>query len=289
MKLEEVSTSNFDILQELSVFMGLSLFSSEELSKSLSGDQIPAYVEKGVIQIKSNNSLHNFYFGKNKNTKSELLNVSVNNLNFIKRLFAEYGINSRANTAVYISYYDDASNLYRTFLWCFDELESTEFQHGYLLIEFNPYINSIEAKNHFENGNINFEKKSYYEAIDCYKTAISLNANFKDAYHKLAELYIEIGDYVKSISTCIDNIELDPYDEIAHYYLGVSYLRLEMYDKAIKSFKEIIDFNPESSIAYYALGIIYNYQNEELKLNSVLYKLKEINYDLYLKLNDNIN
>ena len=67
-----------------------------------------------------------------------------------------------------------------------------------------------QAKKLYQEGNAYFEAKSYKEAVDVYKKAIELAAQFAPLYYNLAMAQIELGQKVEAISNLNRYLELRP-------------------------------------------------------------------------------
>ncbi len=65
---------------------------------------------------------------------------------------------------------------------------------------------------HFENGDKFFEQKQYKEAATEYGNVLKIDPNNKNAYKKLASIYLSTGEPGKSLSFMLRAKGVDPED-----------------------------------------------------------------------------
>ncbi|MGL5058626.1 MAG: CheR family methyltransferase [Microcoleus sp.] len=107
-----------------------------------------------------------------------------------------------------------------------------------------------------------FKNKSYIEAIEKAKQAISLQENNFDAYYLLAQIYANLGQYSRAIDNCQRASEVDSLS-VFPYYLQ-AHIAEETGDLATakKYFKRIIYLYPSFISAYLELGNIYHQEGQ---------------------------
>jgi len=107
------------------------------------------------------------------------------------------------------------------------------------------------------------------EAIQSYKRAIQLKADYPEAYYGLAESYSmnlfsalegpeeSVRDATMALDSYKAAIRIKPDYAEAHIGLGRCYSRLQRDDEAIAALKVALHLNPRSEHAYFLLGLIY--------------------------------
>ncbi len=82
-------------------------------------------------------------------------------------------------------------------------------------------------------------------------------AQANDSWLLIGQLWIEIGDYSRSIATLHRALQADPSLAKAHFYAGVANLRWEHWNEAADEFKAELVLNPSDPEAKYDLGFVY--------------------------------
>ncbi|MFH0865913.1 MAG: tetratricopeptide repeat protein, partial [Bacteroidota bacterium] len=108
------------------------------------------------------------------------------------------------------------------------------------------------AKN---NGDTIKAKEYYKKGISYFKTAISMNPEYIEAFFNLAYSYEMINKYDSAIINYRKNIELKP-DNIRSMsnMANIYFSKYENYDSAIAINDRIMKISPESDIPYVNLG-----------------------------------
>ena len=120
-----------------------------------------------------------------------------------------------------------------------------------------PELNSQDAIEFFNIGNICYNKEEYQNAIDAYSTAIRLDDKYKNAYFKRGIAYYHIKEYQKAIDDFSETIRLDDKDEMMYYNRGTAYIYIEEYQKAIEDLNKAIRINDKYVHAYHNRGSAY--------------------------------
>jgi tetratricopeptide (TPR) repeat protein len=114
------------------------------------------------------------------------------------------------------------------------------------------------------------------QALDALKKAISRNAGDKEAYLKLAQLYLVMKDYTNCADMVQKVLEIDPRNADAFYLKGVVLDENGEADKAVASFKQAVQCDPTHFDALMHLGyanisgkpqMAADYFNSALKVN----------------------
>jgi tetratricopeptide (TPR) repeat protein len=160
------------------------------------------------------------------------------------------------------------------------------------------------------------------EAIDAYKLAIRLDANYAPAYGGLGDAYLNSGNWEPALTAYKEQVRIAPnnadaqYDlgyaynamgrhgeafaplvkaisivpsfAEAHYGIGYAYLRGADFEKSISFFKSAIRLQPDYADAYYGLGQAYARLGKADAANEQLKKLTTIDAKLSRKLEKEI-
>lgn len=78
-----------------------------------------------------------------------------------------------------------------------------------------------------------------------------------DSLLLIGQLWIEIGDYARSIAVLHRALQLDPSLPKAHFYAGLANLRWEHWNEAADEFKAELALRPNDAEAKYDLGFVY--------------------------------
>lgn len=103
---------------------------------------------------------------------------------------------------------------------------------------FNPY----KANALYRKGRIYSKQHKYDLAIDCFKTAISLDSSIYSVYGSLGWAYYLNKNYAKCIEYSEKLISQTPTALYAHYNIGLSLLNLGEVEKAKIKYQIITDF-----------------------------------------------
>jgi len=104
----------------------------------------------------------------------------------------------------------------------------------------------------------NCEKLDMYEeAVEYYREAIKLKADFPEAYMGLGLLLGKLDFNEDAIKFLERAVKLCPDDCEAHFRLGLCYDKEKKYKKAVSSFKKAIKIDPWHARAYKSMGFTY--------------------------------
>jgi tetratricopeptide (TPR) repeat protein len=166
------------------------------------------------------------------------------------------------------------------------------------------------------------DEKKWPEAIDAYKLAIRLDANYAPAYGGLGDAYFNSGNSDQALVAYKEQVRLAPNDAQAQfdlgffynamgrhgeafaplqraaaldpgfaeafYGIGYAYLRGEEFEKSIGFLKNAIRIKPDYAEAFYGLGQAYARMGKADLANEQLKKLNTIDAKLARKLEKEI-
>lgn len=140
----------------------------------------------------------------------------------------------------------------------------------------------------FQEGIRHQALRDYGIAIDYYRQALKLKADFAEVHMNLGTVYFIVGRYNEAIEAY--NHALQHFqDKIPSVLnkIGTSYLMLGDYNKAIETYKEALNIEPHSPEPHFFLGLTFFIRgnkedafNEYISLKKIDVKLAENLFDL---------
>jgi tetratricopeptide (TPR) repeat protein len=119
-------------------------------------------------------------------------------------------------------------------------------------------LKGVDASTLNEMGDIQYEKKNFSEAIECYNKALKTNPDNAEILMKLGNIYFEKNMYDDSVKFYNKTLEFKPENPDAWLSLGNAYLAEKDYDHAKHAFKKALIFEPDNAITWNNLGNIYH-------------------------------
>jgi tetratricopeptide (TPR) repeat protein len=101
------------------------------------------------------------------------------------------------------------------------------------------------------------DEKKLPEAIDAYKLAIRLDANYAPAYGGLGDVYLNSGNSEQALVAYKEQVRLAPNDSMAQYDLGYFYIAMGRYGEAFAPLVKATGLDPNFAEAYYGIGYAY--------------------------------
>jgi len=101
------------------------------------------------------------------------------------------------------------------------------------------------------------DEKKWPEAIDAYKLAIRLDANYAPAYGGLGDAYLNSGNSEPALVAYKEQVRLAPNDAMAQYDLGYFYNAMGRYGEAFAPLVKATSLDPNFAEAYYGIGYAY--------------------------------
>ena len=135
------------------------------------------------------------------------------------------------------------------------------------------------------------DDKKWPEAIDAYKLAIRLDANYAPAHSGLGGAYMNLGNWKEALAAYNEQVRIAPNDAQAqydlgffynamgrhgdafaplvkavgldgsfaeaHYEIGYAYVRIDDFEKSLPYLRNALRLRPDYGDAYYSLGLAY--------------------------------
>jgi len=134
-----------------------------------------------------------------------------------------------------------------------------------------------------------FNSGKWEPALAAYKEQVRLAPNDANAQYDLGYAYNAMGRHGEAFAPLVKAISLDPSFAEAHYGIGYAYLRGVDFEKSISFFKSAIRLQPDYADAYYGLGQAYARLGKADVANEQLKKLAAIDAKLSRKLQKEIS
>lgn len=101
------------------------------------------------------------------------------------------------------------------------------------------------------------DEKKWPEAIDAYKLAIRLDANYAPAYGGLGDAYFNSGNSEQALVAYKEQARLAPNDATAQYDLGYFYNAMGRHGEAFAPLVKATSLDPNFAEAFYGIGYAY--------------------------------
>ena len=107
------------------------------------------------------------------------------------------------------------------------------------------------AYSHYLLGNILIEQKKVKEALREYNQALDLRPDYAEAFLKIGETKLWLGETAEALHALVRAVELAPDNPSARYKLGVGYLRMGKASQAAEHLREAYRLQPnDRRVAY---------------------------------------
>jgi tetratricopeptide (TPR) repeat protein/uncharacterized caspase-like protein len=137
-------------------------------------------------------------------------------------------------------------------------------------------------------GDAYFNSGNSEQALTAYKEQARLAPNDADAQYDLGYFYNAMGRHGEAFAPLVKATSLDPNFAEAHYGIGYAYLRSAEYEKSISYLKSAARIKPDYGDAYYGLGQAYAKLGKIDLANEQLKKLNTVDAKLARKLEKEI-
>jgi len=195
--------------------------------------------------------------------------LDVKNHNQIAAIYSELSKLPNANS----NYPSLAKHHLETSLTLNDKQSSTHALMGELFLAFgafNPenYKKAIESFNTSLKLDYNQEKthmlmgyafkqlKQTENAINCFRNAVNINPDYKEAHMQLGQIFHLLGDTV-AVIYYNNALRLSPKDEMVLYNKALFYQSKQEWNKALDVYAELFAINAFHSSGHYNLGFIH--------------------------------
>jgi len=120
------------------------------------------------------------------------------------------------------------------------------------------YERSKDWVENYNKGVRKFNEQKTDEAIENFKTAITIDPTKVEAYRNLAVAYVRSGDVDNAIKYFKKALEIDPKSVETLNNLGTVYYQHQKYQEAIDIFKNVLEIDPDNSDAIATMGLAYH-------------------------------
>ena len=149
-------------------------------------------------------------------------------------------------------------------------------------------IDANYAPAHGGLGDAYLNSGNWEQALVAYKEQVRIAPNDAEAQYDLGYAYNAMGRHGEAFAPLVKAISLDPSFAEAHYGIGYAYLRGADFEKSISFLKSAIRLQPDYADAYYGLGQAYARLGKADAANEQLKKLTTIDAKLSRKLEKEI-
>lgn len=109
----------------------------------------------------------------------------------------------------------------------------------------------------YSQGNKYRDRQKYKEAIKCFKKAVEINPDYKEAWHTLGRTYGDVGKYDKQIECQKNALNIDPSMNRAWVNMGWAYEQLEDYENWLKCNEKALEIDSTYYAPLYHIGLYY--------------------------------
>ncbi|MDX2303233.1 MAG: tetratricopeptide repeat protein [Microscillaceae bacterium] len=135
------------------------------------------------------------------------------------------------------------------------DLAEQDFQNA---LKLDPKLN----KSFYFLGLIDFNRAEYEQALNLLGKAITLKADYEDAYSLRVQIYLQIQDSLHALEDYGHLIQLNPYNWNAYLNRGKINFYLGNYQESLPDFERLIAKQPENPEAYFFRGRIFQSLNK---------------------------
>jgi tetratricopeptide (TPR) repeat protein len=140
---------------------------------------------------------------------------------------------------------------------------------------------STLAQQFYEEGNEEYAKENYFNAVSKYKRALAIDSMFAFCWDNLGLTYRKMEKYDEAIAAYRRSLQVDPNGKTPLQNIPVAYEYQHKYPEAIQSYRDYIAKQAKDPEGFYGLGRVLVMQDE---LEDGLDNLCKA-YNLYISLN----
>ena len=116
---------------------------------------------------------------------------------------------------------------------------------------------ATNAQLYIKRGDVYFEKREFFDAVEDYTTAIELDSKADQAYFGRGMALARQGMISEGIADLSVFIKRNPKSSLAYTKRGVRYMWLQDFNNAEKDLTKALVLDPENAEAHDDLGVIY--------------------------------
>jgi len=105
---------------------------------------------------------------------------------------------------------------------------------------------------------LSMSRKMYVDAINEYRTLVSMNPEDIDSYENICYILYNLGQYDDAIKLCSDVLKTHQDDPDMHFMLGILMRKLGKYDKAIEEYDRALQSDPDGPNIHNNKGVALN-------------------------------
>ncbi|MCB0430897.1 MAG: tetratricopeptide repeat protein [Flavobacteriales bacterium] len=128
-------------------------------------------------------------------------------------------------------------------------------------------LDSTKADVYFTAGEAYFHINQTRQSRDAFEKCVRLKPDHVEALLKLAELYLYVKGYPKSVEYADQVLKIDKHQSKAYMLKGLDFKMLGDTAKAISSFQTAVEQNPDYYDAYMQLGLLSGIQHNPLAID----------------------
>lgn len=133
---------------------------------------------------------------------------------------------------------------------------------------------------YYKMGYCQNEKEKYDDAVKSLKKAISLKADYTEAYNELGYAYTKLENSEDALSNYNEALRTNPKSDIAYNGIGDVYKSIKKdMDEAVKNYLKALAINPKNKKSNYLIGWCYNDKGKYNDAVPYLKKALEIDKD----------
>lgn len=145
-------------------------------------------------------------------------------------------------------------------------MERMDFVNASLDMQSVLKLDSSKAEYYVTIADVDFAANQSRKSKEALEKALSLDPKNINALEKIAELYLYVQQYDKSISYLDQILKIDIQNPKAYFMKGMNFKEKGDSTRAIGSFQTAIEQKKDYYDAYQQLGMIYTAKNNELAL-----------------------
>ncbi|VVH65315.1 hypothetical protein BSPLISOX_2021, partial [uncultured Gammaproteobacteria bacterium] len=238
-----------------------------------------------VLNINDIDKFSELQKGEKKFDECEKLQFVNNNFKSNNRIFAQKGVfifgNQTIDNAETIEISEGDKKLILqelSAIFSIDEKSLFQDIYGFSMVnDVNHSIYEKTAEEYLLEGNRDYQKNKFKEAIKAYEKVIEIEPNNNWAHYNMGLAYYGLGKFKEAIKAYEKVIEIEPNNNWAHHNIGFAYAQLNEFEKAIKAYKKAIEIKPDFDKAYYSMGLAYSKLSKFEKAIKALKKAIDLN------------